>query len=123
MGAYPKPNYDPITDWFATDYGDAKVVAYTSAYEAQLEVAGMEIGCMRLGDRVSGLRAEQVESLGGRLGFGMVAVLQIPEVEVTSPGTRLRSAFRPSAADSRLRSADSAGRERVNTGRVGVPTC
>ncbi len=38
-----------------------------------------DLGCVRLGDRVSGLGAEQAESLGERLGFGMVAVLQIPE--------------------------------------------
>jgi 5-methyltetrahydropteroyltriglutamate--homocysteine methyltransferase len=42
LGAYPKPDYVPITDWFTTDYGAGKVVDYTSAYEDQLDAAGVD---------------------------------------------------------------------------------
>lgn len=39
LGAYPKPDYVPITDWFTTDYGDS-TVDFTTAYEDQLRRAG-----------------------------------------------------------------------------------
>ncbi len=42
LGAYPKPPYVPITDWFTASYGAGKVVDYTSAYGDQLEAAGVE---------------------------------------------------------------------------------
>ena len=35
IGAYPKPDYVPVTDWFRPKNGD-----YTSAYEAELAAAG-----------------------------------------------------------------------------------
>ena len=41
IGAYPKPGYVPITDWFTTDYRAGEVVDYTSAYEEQLSAAGV----------------------------------------------------------------------------------
>ncbi len=42
IGAYPKPGYVPITDWFTTDYRVGEVVDYTSAYEEQLNAAGVD---------------------------------------------------------------------------------
>jgi 5-methyltetrahydropteroyltriglutamate--homocysteine methyltransferase len=42
IGAYPKPDYVPITDWFSTDYRTGKVVDYTSAYGDQLDAAGVD---------------------------------------------------------------------------------
>ena len=35
IGAYPKPDYVPVTDWFSPKNGD-----YTSTYEAELAAAG-----------------------------------------------------------------------------------
>ena len=40
IGAYPKPDYVPIADWFTTDYRAGSVVDYTSAYGEQLVAAG-----------------------------------------------------------------------------------
>lgn len=40
IGAYPKPGYVPITDWFTTEYRAGEVVDYTSAYDEQLSAAG-----------------------------------------------------------------------------------
>jgi 5-methyltetrahydropteroyltriglutamate--homocysteine methyltransferase len=40
IGAYPKPGYVPITDWFTTDHRAGEVVDYTSAYAEELEAAG-----------------------------------------------------------------------------------
>jgi len=37
IGAYPKPDYVPVTDWFSPKNGD-----YTSAYEAELAASGDE---------------------------------------------------------------------------------
>lgn len=37
IGAYPKPSYVPVSDWFTKPDGD-----YTSAYQAELESAGPE---------------------------------------------------------------------------------
>lgn len=42
IGAYPKPDYVPITDWFSTEHGDDDVVDYTSAYSDQLDAAGAD---------------------------------------------------------------------------------
>lgn len=42
IGAYPKPDYVPITDWFSTDYRAGNVVDYTSGYEEQLDAAGVD---------------------------------------------------------------------------------
>ncbi len=42
IGAYPKPDYVPIGDWFTTDYRSGKVVDYTSAYGEQLDAAGVD---------------------------------------------------------------------------------
>ncbi len=35
IGAYPKPDYVPITDWFSADYAD-DTIDYTSYYDRQL---------------------------------------------------------------------------------------
>jgi len=42
IGAYPKPDYVPIADWFTTDYRAGKVVDYTSAYQDQVDAAGVD---------------------------------------------------------------------------------
>jgi len=41
LGAYPKPGYVPISDWFSTDYRSGPA-DFTSDYRVQLDAAGAE---------------------------------------------------------------------------------
>ena len=42
IGAYPKPAYVPVTDWFTMAGRDSELTDYTSAYAAELEAAGAD---------------------------------------------------------------------------------